>query len=119
MFAYHSKKLLLSQNSGIHSLAWHSRNGSLAVGGDNGLIKILILNNSHKPYEKKESDGKVPSYTVEGGHEDPIMLLSWNESYRKLTSVDLKGLMIIWKKNGDNWFEEMVNESGSSLINDV
>ncbi len=43
----------------------------------------------------------------------------WNEVYNKLTSVDRKGLMIIWMLVDNIWRDEMINESDKSLINDV
>lgn len=119
MFTYHSKRLQLGSDTSIHSLAWHSRNGVLAVGGDLGLIKLLTLNDTHKPNQEAADKPKVPSLALQGEHTGRIVLLNWNEYYRKLTSVCNKGTMIIWRKSQDTWVEEMVNNSGKNLITDV
>ena len=55
----------------------------------------------------------------QGSHSGPVNIVVWNEVYNKLTSVDKKGLMIIWMLLDGIWRDEMINESDKSLINDV
>ncbi len=51
MFAYLNKRLLLSQDSEIHSMAWNRNSDQLAVGGANGLLKTIVIDDSHNPNE--------------------------------------------------------------------
>lgn len=57
--------------------------------------------------------------SIKSNHRAPITILNWNESYQKLTTVDQKGLMVIWMNQQGEWKEEMVNESDKNLITDI
>jgi WD40 repeat protein len=43
MLAYLSKKISIPNDTLVSSLAWHSNDGYLAVGGNNGLLRVLKL----------------------------------------------------------------------------
>ena len=58
MFSYLSKRLLLSKDSEILSMSWNKTTDSLAVGGAGGLLKVLIINDSHDPRETDEDKKK-------------------------------------------------------------
>lgn len=49
MFSYLSKRLMLSEDSEIHSMCWNHTNDHLAVGGANGLLKVIVINDNHDP----------------------------------------------------------------------
>ena len=51
MFAYLSKRLVLSQDSEIMGMCWNKTNDRLAVGGTNKLLKVVQLNDAHDPHE--------------------------------------------------------------------
>lgn len=55
MFAYLSKKISISKNtnSKVHAISWHSETGWMSIGGDQGLLKILKLDDSRVGKEKK------------------------------------------------------------------
>jgi hypothetical protein len=53
MFAFLSKKLALSHDTLVYSLAWHQINDGLAVGGGQGLLRIIKLDDSHNPNATK------------------------------------------------------------------
>lgn len=57
MFAYLSKRLMLSEDSTIHSMSWNKNTDCLGVGGAKGLLKVVVLKDSHDPYQA-ESDKK-------------------------------------------------------------
>ena len=52
-------------------------------------------------------------------HKGGVCITTWNETYNKLTTVDNKGVMIIWMNLDGKWRDEMLNESEKSLITDV
>ena len=37
------------------------------------------------------------------------MVITWNENFRKLTTSDQNGLIIVWMLHRGIWFEEMIN----------
>jgi WD repeat-containing protein 35 len=47
------------------------------------------------------------------------MVASWNAQYRKLTTSDSKGLIIVWLLHKGTWFEEMINNRNKSVVRDM
>ena len=43
----------------------------------------------------------------------------WNENYRKLTTADENGLIIVWMTQQDYWYEEMINNRNKSKVTDL
>jgi hypothetical protein len=39
------------------------------------------------------------------GHNGAVMVVNWNENYRKLTTSDQHGLIIVWMLHKGMWFE--------------
>lgn len=58
MFAYLSKRLMLSEDSPIHSMSWNHNNDCLAVGGARELLKVIVLKDSHDPYQAESEKKK-------------------------------------------------------------
>ena len=48
---------------------------------------------------------------VLGGH--------WNAQYKKLATMDATGLIIVWVLHKGQWYEEMVNARGKSVVKDL
>ena len=40
------------------------------------------------------------------GHNGAVVCVCWNENYRKLTTSDQYGLIIVWMLHKGMWFEE-------------
>lgn len=53
------------------------------------------------------------------GHSNTVHIAEWNESYRKLTTCDSNGLIIVWLTQGDSWYEEMINKRNKSIVVDM
>ena len=53
------------------------------------------------------------------GHHSGIRILTWNEPYRKLSSSDLDGLIIVWFLRKGAWVEEMINNRNKSTVCDM
>ena len=45
-----------------------------------------------------------------------MYLICWNDKYRKLTSCDSTGMIIVFMKHNGNWIEEMVNNRKVSTV---
>ena len=48
-----------------------------------------------------------------------IMVITWNENFRKLTTSDQNGLIIVWMLHRGIWFEEMINNRNRSVVRDM
>nr|CAI5867673.1 unnamed protein product [Callosobruchus analis] len=120
MFIYLSKKIAMPNNTKIKAIAWNKQDGYIAVGGENGLLKVLKLDSSTDP-EANSSRGLAASsnlsmnQTLEG-HTDNIKVLVWNESHKKLTTSDQNGVIIVWMLYKGTWHEEMINNRKKSTV---
>ena len=47
------------------------------------------------------------------------MCVTWNANYRKLTTSDQNGLIIVWMLHKGVWFEEMINNRNKSVVRDM
>ena len=48
-----------------------------------------------------------------------VMCTTWNPHYRKLTTSDQYGLIIVWMLHKGMWFEEMINNRNKSVVRDM
>lgn len=53
------------------------------------------------------------------GHHSGIRVLNWNEPFRKLSSSDMDGLIIVWFLRKGAWVEEMINNRNKSTVCDM
>lgn len=58
MFAYLSKKISISKNpnSKVHAISWHTETGWISIGGDQGLLKIIKLDDSRVGKDKNKGE---------------------------------------------------------------
>lgn len=122
MFIYLSKKIAIPKGIRLKCVSWNSDQGWVACGGESGLLKVLKLDSA--PSDKKAARGvAAPSnlsmnQTLEG-HSGPVMCVTWNANYRKLTTSDGYGLIIVWMLHKGMWFEEMINNRNKSTVSDM
>ena len=122
-------KIHIPHNAQLHTIAWNNRQGFVAVGGENGLLKVLrldvppkITSNSDPLSAAAASAANDPNqFTMNqslAGHEEELIIRStWNPVHDRLTTADQKGTIIVWAlaepdiENGTPavWFEELVN----------
>ncbi|KAJ7522936.1 hypothetical protein O6H91_18G031500 [Diphasiastrum complanatum] len=105
MFVYLSKKVCMPQGLKVRSLAWNTQQGWLACGTEQGILKAQQTNLSM-------------NQTLEG-HHGAVLVVKWNQNYRKLTSSDDNGLIIVWILHKGMWFEEMINNRNKSVVRDM
>ncbi|XP_015596434.1 WD repeat-containing protein 35 [Cephus cinctus] len=122
MFVYLSKKIAIPNNFRLNCIAWNQRQGFIAVGGEDGLLKVLrVESNTSGP----SSDGKTRglaaasnlsmNQTLEG-HNGHVQVVTWNEEHQKLTSSDQHGVIIVWMLYKGSWYEEMINNRNKSVV---
>ena len=128
MFIYLSKKIAIPHNVPLRTLSWNGEQGWIACGGDGGLLKVLKLDGKPARGRKKAKAQQTAAaaaasnlsmnQTLEG-HSGSVCCVTWNESYRKLTSSDDSGLIIVWMLHKGLWFEEMINNRNKSVVRDM
>ncbi|GBG63808.1 hypothetical protein CBR_g39592 [Chara braunii] len=132
MFVYLSKKIAIPNGVKLRSVAWNSEQGWIACGGDSGLLKVLKLESG--PARDAKASGRKGGATAAGGagaannlsmnqtlegHNGAVVVVQWNENYRKLTTSDQYGLIIVWMLHKGMWFEEMINNRNKSVVKDM
>ncbi|KAK4871788.1 hypothetical protein RN001_015912 [Aquatica leii] len=110
MYIYLSKKIAIPNNIKVASVAWNKDDGFIAVGGDNGFLKLLKLDSGI-------TEEKI-NYTLDG-HTETIQVITWNDKYRKLTTSDRSGMIIVWMLYKGSWYEEMINNRKKSVVVDM
>ncbi|XP_063704292.1 WD repeat-containing protein 35 [Culicoides brevitarsis] len=124
MFVYLSKKIAIPNNTPtpqrINCLAWNKEEGYIAVGGEDGLLKVLKLEQVSNVTSTNKGGLAAPSnlsvnQTLEG-HKAPIQVVTWNEKQQKLTTSDRDGVIMVWMLYKNSWFEEMTNDRKKSTV---
>eukprot|EP00927_Polykrikos_kofoidii_P070639 TRINITY_DN67050_c0_g1_i1.p1 TRINITY_DN67050_c0_g1~~TRINITY_DN67050_c0_g1_i1.p1 ORF type:complete len:1238 (+),score=226.96 TRINITY_DN67050_c0_g1_i1:119-3832(+) len=120
MFVYLSKKIAIPHNLALQVVRWNSAQGWIACGGESGLLKVLKLESSSETMAKPGGGQSNLSMnqTLEG-HQGNLMVITWNENFRKLTTSDQHGLIIVWMLHRGIWFEEMINNRNRSVVRDM
>mmetsp|Transcript_20542 Transcript_20542/g.58181 ORF Transcript_20542/g.58181 Transcript_20542/m.58181 type:complete len:1228 (-) Transcript_20542:92-3775(-) len=120
MFVYLSKKIAIPHNLALQVVAWNSAQGWIACGGESGLLKVLKLESAADGGSKAggAQSNLSMNQTLEG-HQGNIMVITWNDNFRKLTTSDQNGLIIVWMLHRGIWFEEMINNRNRSVVRDM
>ncbi|CAJ1415377.1 unnamed protein product [Effrenium voratum] len=118
MFVYLSKKIAIPHQLALQVVSWNSAQGWIACGGESGLLKVLKLESSDGQKAAAGQSNLSMNQTLEG-HQGTIMVITWNENFRKLTTSDQNGLIIVWMLHRGIWFEEMINNRNRSVVRDM
>ncbi|CAH0725787.1 unnamed protein product, partial [Brenthis ino] len=108
MFIYMSKKIAIPKQSNVNCLAWNHSSGYIAVGGEDGMLKVLKL-------ESGGSGNLSMNLSLEG-HTGQVCVAIWNEVFQKLTTSDEHGVIIVWMLYKGSWYEEMINNRNKSTV---
>ncbi|CAE8633546.1 unnamed protein product [Polarella glacialis] len=120
MFVYLSKKIAIPHNLALQVVAWNSAQGWIACGGESGLLKVLKLEStSDSGVKTAGAQSNLSMNQTLEGHQGTIMVITWNENFRKLTTSDQNGLIIVWMLHRGIWFEEMINNRNRSVVRDM
>eukprot|EP00397_Hematodinium_sp_SG-2012_P004975 GEMP01004991.1.p1 GENE.GEMP01004991.1~~GEMP01004991.1.p1 ORF type:complete len:1182 (+),score=262.89 GEMP01004991.1:170-3715(+) len=118
MFVYLSKKIAIPHNLSLNIVCWNLAQGWIACGGEKGLLKVLKLESVVEARERTSASNLSMNQTLEG-HRGNVMVVTWNENFRKLTTSDQNGLIIVWMLHRGIWFEEMINNRNRSVVRDM
>lgn len=81
-------------------MAWNREQGYIAVGGDDGLLKVLKLeaqnaNASQVRGGMGAQSNLCMNQTLEG-HKEGVNVVTWNDTQQKLTTSDRDGVIMVW-----------------------
>lgn len=81
-------------------MAWNKDQGYIAVGGDEGLLKVLKLESTNGNVANNTRGVAAQSnlcmnQTLEG-HKEAVNVVTWNDSQQKLTTSDRDGVIMVW-----------------------
>ncbi|OQR74556.1 WD repeat domain 35 [Tropilaelaps mercedesae] len=113
MFIYLSKKIAIPNQVNLRCISWNAEDGHIAVGGDEGLLKVLKL---ESPKEGLVATSNLSMNQTLEGHNGSVQLMVWNEKHQRLTTSDSSGLIIVWMLHKGAWFEEMINNRNKSVV---
>lgn len=101
-------------------MAWNKTDGYIAVGGDDGLLKVLKLEQVSSVSASGKSGLAAPSNLSMNqsldGHKANVQVVTWNEKQEKLTTSDRDGVIMVWMLYKTAWFEEMTNDRKKSTV---
>jgi len=118
MFVYLSKKIAIPHGISLNVVSWNAAQGWIACGGERGLLKVLKLQSAVETQERTATTNLSMNQTLEG-HQGNVVVVTWNENFRKLTTSDQNGLIIVWMLHRGIWFEEMINNRNRSVVRDM
>ena len=81
------------------------------------MLKVLKLEGSSGTAAQGSSNLSM-NQTLEG-HSGAVVCATWNPIYRKLTTSDDTGLIIVWMVHRGHWYEEMINNRNKSVVKDM
>jgi WD repeat-containing protein 35 len=101
-------------------LSWEKTNGFIAIGGEDGMLKVLKLEQAAATSNSQQKGLAAPSnlsmnQTLEG-HKGNVVVVVWNEQQKKLTTSDDNGVIIVWTMYKGSFFEEMTNDRKKSTV---
>lgn len=90
----------------------------MAVGGEEGLLKVLKLDqqSSGAPPTNAPPNNLSMNQTLEGHKGASVQVVTWNEKQHKLTSSDRDGVIMVWMLYKGAWYEEMTNDRKKSTV---
>lgn len=102
----------------------------MAVGGEDGLLKVLKLDQSSGGPPANAASAlpnrglaAAPSnlsmnQTLEG-HKASAQVVTWNDKQHKLTSSSRDGVIMVWMLYKGAWYEEMTNDRKKSTVKEM
>ncbi|CAI2357122.1 unnamed protein product [Caenorhabditis sp. 36 PRJEB53466] len=107
----------LPENQGINFAEWNTNSNYIAVGGAQGMLRVVRLGLDPNQLDNKLSNALVVNQTLEGHNVTATVLnATWNENNQKLTTSDTSGLIIVWGIFNEQWYEEMINNRNKSVV---
>lgn len=116
MFIYLSKKIAIPNNARLNCLAWNKEQGYIAVGGSDGMLKVLKLDSGDTKMKGLAAPSNLSMNQTLEGHSGEVQVIVWNEIHQKLTTSDQYGLIIVWMLYKGSWYEEMINNRNKSVV---
>ncbi len=117
-----SKKIAIPNQVKLNCITWNRDQGWIACGGDQALLKVLKLETKSGPDAKIMGVAAPSDLSMNQnleGHNGGVVCAVWNPVYKKLTTSDESGLIIVWMLHKGQWYEEMINNRNKSVVKDM
>ena len=92
MFIYLSKKISVPNGVPLESLSWNNTDGFIAIGGNEGILKVLKLEQPKETRENRIKGLSAPSNLDMNepleGHATNVRLVVWNERFQEGWKLD-------------------------------
>lgn len=89
-------QIAIPNNTRINCIAWNKDQGYIAVGGDDGLVKVLKLDQPNVNNVNPVQSGNLCMNQTLEGHKAAVNVVTWNDSQQKLTTSDCDGVIMVW-----------------------
>lgn len=122
MLIYLSKKIAIPHQVKLSCISWNHDQGWIACGGEGGLLKVLKLEVPSGPDARLKGIAAPSNLSMNQtleGHTGAVMCATWNPLFKKLTTSDANGLIIVWMLHKGLWYEEMINNRNKSVVRDM
>jgi len=117
MYGYIELSNIARTDSIIQSLSWMNSistlsEGWLATGNKNHIVSITYTS------IKSDEHFLIPDRTNFNlrAHRTDVRFVSWNIPYKKLATIDEKGVIFVWVKQDNRWSLELINDRTHSVI---
>eukprot|EP00761_Pharyngomonas_kirbyi_P009989 gb/GECH01010007.1/.p1 GENE.gb/GECH01010007.1/~~gb/GECH01010007.1/.p1 ORF type:complete len:877 (+),score=173.67 gb/GECH01010007.1/:1-2631(+) len=120
MFVYLSKKIAIPSGSQLNCLSWNKTDGWVVCGGDMGILKVIKLQTNQSSANlglAAPSNLSMNESLTE--HSTAVTVVTWNERFRRLTTCDASGRIVVWMSNNGSWIQEMVHTRSKSPTKSV
>ena len=115
MYAALVKKLSIAKGKKITKISSNRFTNCMAMGGTDGFIQLLDFD-----FEKVKKNSPKENASISlDQHIKTLTIITFNESYNKLTTCDESGQMVVWKYSHEKWETEMLNNREASQITDI
>jgi WD repeat-containing protein 35 len=122
MLIYLSKKIAIPNQTRLNCISWNRDQGFIACGGESNLLKVLRLETPTGPEAVMQGIAASANLSMNQsleGHNGGVMCVAWNPIFKKLTTSDDSGLIIVWMLHKGSWYEEMINNRNKSVVRDM
>ena len=119
------RRINIQRSEHLSKIGINQKSNFFCIGDSKGFLQVINypqIEAQTQPSNRDESFSQKQNcfqYISNLKHKGSINLISWNIPYNKLTTVDMEGSLVVWKKKNGIFDIEMVNNREESFLRDV
>ena len=119
------RRINILRSEHLSKIGINQKSNFFCIGDSKGFLQVINypqIEAQTQPSNRDESFSQKQNcfqYISNLKHKGSINLISWNIPYNKLTTVDMEGSLVVWKKKNGIFDIEMVNNREESFLRDV